>query len=615
MRSTPSNNPRDDQLLLGQAKREITGALASGSVSDARLVEALALRLADIRLDVPEQLRLMLNAVRFFYLSGHAFTGLPIAQRARTLAVEVGDANAAFDSLLLTGVCAADTGGLPIAMEAYADALRLSKASDDLFKEGRVWQNLGVALMYSGLYGEAISCFECVVAKSEREPRLKIPVGLAYTNIALCRLNLDDIRNGLVAIEKAVTMCVDTGTAESALNRVIIENNYTRLMLEANNFEAAKEHAKLARAFAAKSKLPRADISAAVAEGLSEVFSGQLDVGITRLTKTLERAKALRITTREVLMALVKSFEFAGKPDLALFYLRQLLEQQSATQKQNVLQHVKLHLEQLHPALEDEANAIRRLTTREEVLEGRIAKQALFKAQVESMERMAVVAELRDDSTGAHSYRVGRLASLLAKEAGCDEEMIFMIDIAARLHDIGKVGIPDGILLKPAKLNAAEREVMKTHTTIGAEVLANSNIAHMKTAEEIARHHHEWWDGTGYPHGLAGENIPQEARITALADVFDALAHKRPYKHAWTLDSTLTEIMALKGRQFDPELTDLFLGLVARLRREHVDLDAFLGEAADASPFLQARNKIKKTLQQMDGTQELGAESRLDLQR
>ena len=371
----------------------------------------------------------------------------------------------------------------------------------------------------------------------------------------------------------------------------------------------------MGRNFAAESKSPRADIFASVAEGMTEVFSGQADVGITRLTNTLERAKTLRITTREVLVALVKAFEFVGNSDKALKYLRQLLEYQSATQKQNVLQHVKLHLEQLHPALEDEANAIRRLTTREEVLEGRIAKQALFKAQVESMERMAVVAELRDDSTGAHSYRVGRLASLLAKEAGCDDEMIFMIDIAARLHDIGKVGIPDGILLKPAKLNAAEREIMKTHTTIGADVLANSNIAHMKTAEEIARHHHEWWDGTGYPHGLSGDAIPLHARITALADVFDALAHKRPYKEAWTLDSTLTEIMSLRGRQFDPRLTDIFLGLMGNLRRDHIDLDAFLGEAAKTSPILMARDKINKNLAMADGASEHGAEGRLDLQR
>ena len=364
--------PAESVALLDQAREEISHALRSGSASDPRLVEALASRLASIRVDIPEQLRLMLDAVRFFYLSGHAFTGLPIAQQARSLASESANQAATFDSLLLVGVCAADTGGLPTAMEAYADARRLAQAAGDPFREGRVWQNLGVALMYAGLYSEAINCFECGIAKAEHEPRLAAATGRSYSNIALCLPNLDESLYGLVAIEKAVELSVDADTAESSLNRVILENNFTRLLLEANNFEAAKEHAKLARLYANKSKLPRADISAAVAEGLAEVFSGQLDVGITRLTKMLDRAKALKNNTREVLMALVKSFEFAGKPDLALIYLRQLLEQQSATQKQNVLQHVKLDLEKLHPAIEDETNAIRRLTTRQEVLEGRI---------------------------------------------------------------------------------------------------------------------------------------------------------------------------------------------------------------------------------------------------
>jgi putative two-component system response regulator len=339
-------------------------------------------------------------------------------------------------------------------MEAYADALSLAQGLADPVGEGKVWLNLGAALIYSGLYREALTCFEKAEASASGQAGLAHMRPSIWSNIALCHLNLDEIRQGLVAIERAVELSPNPKGSHDLLNRVLAENHYTRLLLEINNFEGAKEHARLARKFAAESKSPRADISGAVAEGLAEVFSGQTDVGITRLTSTLDRARTLKITTREVLIALVKAFEFVGKPDQALIYLRQLLEYQSATQKQNLLQHVKLHLQQLHPALEEEANAIRRLTTRQEILEGRIAKQALFKAQVESMERMAVVAELRDDSTGAHSYRVGRLASLLAKEWGCDEETIFMIDIAARLHDIGKVGIPDGILLKPAKLSA-----------------------------------------------------------------------------------------------------------------------------------------------------------------
>ena len=622
MDSPSTDQPTEDKVLLEQAREKISNALAKGAASDPRLIEALALRLASIRVDVPQQLALMLDAVRFFYLSGHAFTGLPIAQRARLLAVESADSSMTIDSLLLIGVCAADTGGFPTAMEAYADGLRLAKASGESFREGKIWQSLGAALGYGGLYGEAIGCFERVIEMAEHEPRLRTMAVGAHGNIALCHLNRDEIRHGLIAIERAAALTEDSGTAESALNRVIVENNYTRLLLEAGNFEGAREHAKLARMYADKSNLPRADITAAVAEGLAEVFSGQVDIGITRLTKGLDRAKTLKITTREVLVALVKAFEFIGQPDRALIYLRQMLDQQRISQEQSALKHVQLHLEQLHVGIEDQASAIRRLQTREEVLEGRVAKQELtrqsqelFKARVEVMERLAVAAELRDDSTGEHSYRVGRMSSLLAKEYGCDDDTIFMIDIAARLHDIGKIGIPDGILLKPAPLNPAERDVMKSHTTIGAEVLAKSNIAHMQMAEEIARHHHEWWDGTGYPGSQSGSQIPLAARITALADVFDALTHARPYKVAWTIDSALTEVLSLRGRQFDPELTDMFLGLVARLRREHDDLDLFLGAAAKHSPFLQARDKIRLTLEKNPDEGGQTSISRLDMQR
>lgn len=618
----PSMSTEKQSGLLSEARTIISQALRDGACADPRLLEALALQLGVIRADVNEQLKLMLDAVRFFYISGQAFRGIPIAQKARSLGLETGNSTATMDALLLIGVCSADTGGLPTAMEAYADALTLAKGCKDLVREGKVWLNLGSAMTYSGLYQEALSCFEMALARAHDAPELATLIPGIHTNIAGCHLNLDQIRLGLEAIERAIQLSQEPKDAHSILNRVLAENFYTRLLLEVNNFEVARQHAKTARHFASQSRTPRADISASVAEGLAEVYAGQVDVGISRLTNTLERARTLKVATREVLMALVKAFEFVGQHDRALIFLRQMLEQQRSTQELNVLKHVKLHLEQMHPAVEDEAHVIRRLQTREEILEGRIAKQELtrqvqelFKARVEVMERLAVAAELRDDSTGEHSYRVGRMASLLAREYGCDDDTIFMIDIAARLHDIGKIGIPDGILLKPAPLNAAEREVMKTHTTIGAEVLAKSNIAHMQMAEEIARHHHEWWDGTGYPGSQSGTGIPLAARITALADVFDALTHARPYKAAWTVDSALTEILSLRGRQFDPELTDMFLGLVSRLRREHEDLDGFLGEAAKASPFLQARSKIRDTLEKDPGEGSLASFSRLDLQR
>ncbi|NJR72413.1 MAG: HD domain-containing protein [Gammaproteobacteria bacterium] len=324
------------------------------------------------------------------------------------------------------------------------------------------------------------------------------------------------------------------------------------------------------------------------------------DVGITRLTTTLERAKSYNLATREVLVAIVKAHEHIGQHDTALVYLKQMLATQRQTQEANVLRHVARHLEQLHEKeksqIEDAKQVIKRLENRRELIEGRIAKRDLFRQSVEGLERLAVATELRDDSTGEHSYRVGRLSAMLAKEAGMDDDFVFMIDIAARLHDIGKIAIPDGILLKPSSFNAAEREIMEMHTDAGADVLAKSNIPQIKMAEEIARFHHERWDGTGYPQGLIGETIPLAARITALADVFDALTHVRPYKKAWTTRAALDEISSLRGQHFDPVLTDIFLTMTQRMVSEKIDFDDVLGAEARKSSFHQAKGKIWDSL-------------------
>lgn len=137
----------------------------------------------------------------------------------------------------------------------------------------------------------------------------------------------------------------------------------------------------------------------------------------------------------------------------------------------------------------------------------------------------------------------------------------------------------------------------------------------MQMAEEIARYHHEWWNGLGYPGNVSGLGIPLSARITALADVFDALTHKRPYKEPWPIEMALEEIARLKSVQFDPQLTDVFLVLIAKLRQRHADLDGFLGKAALASPFLQARSRIWDTLRKSKDANATGSGSRLDLQR
>ena len=156
--------------------------------------------------------------------------------------------------------------------------------------------------------------------------------------------------------------------------------------------------------------------------------------------------------------------------------------------------------------------------------------------------------------------------------------------------------MPDRILLSSEELKQAERHFMSTHTTIGAELLATSDVPEIRMAEEIARYHHEWWDGKGYPTGRSGKKIPITARIVAIADVFDALTHGRPYAEPWEQGRALAEITDRRGSQFDPELTDVFLELMETLAKSHKNLDAFLGRGAHGSPFLQARARIRRML-------------------
>ncbi|MFO7551050.1 MAG: response regulator [Haliea sp.] len=181
----------------------------------------------------------------------------------------------------------------------------------------------------------------------------------------------------------------------------------------------------------------------------------------------------------------------------------------------------------------------------------------LRRTRLEVVQRLGKAAEYRDEETGAHILRMSYCCALLAQEYGWSENQTDLILNASPMHDIGKIGIPDAILLKPGKHDPQEWEIMKTHTTIGASMLDGDDSSLMRMAREIALTHHEKWDGSGYPNGLAGEEIPLSGRIAALADVFDALMSDRPYKKAWTVEAALAHVRDNSGKHFDPDLVVL----------------------------------------------------------
>ncbi|WP_018953812.1 HD-GYP domain-containing protein [Thioalkalivibrio sulfidiphilus] len=198
---------------------------------------------------------------------------------------------------------------------------------------------------------------------------------------------------------------------------------------------------------------------------------------------------------------------------------------------------------------------------RKKVLEDmvRARTEELRRTRLQVVQRLGMAAEYRDEETGNHILRMSHTCALLARAIGWDDAQCELILHASPMHDIGKIGIPDAILLKPGKFEPHEWEIMKTHASIGAKLLDGDDSDLMRMARDIALTHHEKWDGSGYPSGLAGEAIPMAGRIAALADVFDALTSERPYKKAWTVEDSVDLIRENSGQHFDPALVQVFM--------------------------------------------------------
>jgi putative two-component system response regulator len=247
--------------------------------------------------------------------------------------------------------------------------------------------------------------------------------------------------------------------------------------------------------------------------------------------------------------------DFVGKPfDVTEVQLR----------VRNLLEMRRLHLE---------------LELQNHALSHRVSERTrdLEQARSEVLERLALAAEYRDDDTQEHARRIGRTCGLLAERLGLPAEMCELIVRAAPLHDVGKIGVPDAILLKPGRLTDDEREVMKQHTRIGAELLAGGHSPVLQLAREIALSHHERWDGSGYPDGVAAEAIPLAGRIVSVADVFDALIHERPYKRAWPIGEAVLEILDQRGHHFDPSVIAAFETLDHAVLGDRIDEPAVCG--------------------------------------
>jgi putative two-component system response regulator len=207
----------------------------------------------------------------------------------------------------------------------------------------------------------------------------------------------------------------------------------------------------------------------------------------------------------------------------------------------------------------------------------------------DTLRRLGLAAAYKDDGTAAHMARTGALSAFLASKIGLDSDKVRLIRVAAPMHDVGKIGIPDSILLKPGALSAEEFEIMKTHTLIGAAILQDSEDELLMVAHTIALCHHERWDGSGYPRGMSGESVPLVGRLVGLVDAFDAMCSHRPYRRALMVSDACETIRSQRGKQFDPYLADTLLSHLPAVLEIREIMNARAG--TDDLPYACARGR------------------------
>lgn len=448
----------------------------------------------------------------------------------------------------------------------YPDALENLKSAHDLYQDatgagrGATTNLVALGNLYQdmGLKADARAFFERArqAGRDDQDPLIE---AVALNNIANSELDNGDWDAALVLFQEALDIAREAGASQYEIDNL---DGLGQVYIALGDHDQAAEVHKKALGIATRIGDREGELDALVNLGRDYLVVDRLADALESLASALGLAEQMKYKSRvfQVHSLLSRAHERSGDPVKALFHARAYHETEKSVFNEEGEERtrqlaVKFEVERTrHQAEEyrlrteimqqarDEAEQMVRERTRE-----------LEEAQFEIVTRLAVAAEYRDDDTGTHTRRVGRNAAAIGYAMGFPEPDLEVLFTAARLHDVGKIGIPDSVLLKQERLDDKEMELMRTHTLIGARILSAGGSRLLHLAESISLFHHERWDGKGYPHGLAGDAIPVAVRIVAVSDVLDALCHARPYKPAWSVEDALIEIKRQSGTQFDPD--------------------------------------------------------------
>ncbi len=427
------------------------------------------------------------------------------------------------------------------------------------------WNGLGNALDGAGLHHEARRCFETALEEGRRSASEAGAVSrtAALSNLALSDLRLGDFGRGLRNAERASALLEGDRSCRPLAATLSTGRCLVRLLLESGRIDRARAvcdgllrtvRGSLARAFVS-------DVE--TTDGLCLVFEGDVVAGLERVRSGLDSLRRRQGELRDGLLLAIRAHELAGDAAAVSMYRRELALHNRLVDQEGVLEQHRAHLRRLQSE------------------QGR--SRATLERRAYTVEQLAIATERREDPTGRRVFRIGRLSRLLAQEFGWSDADGEALEIAARLHDVGKISVADDIVTARRPLTAEEAQAMRAHCQAGAEFLRRMELDNAELAADVAAFHHEAWDGSGYPHGVGGTAIPLAARIVAIADAFDTMTGQRPYPPSIGVEDALRQLQADAGSRFDPALVPQFVALVRRLLGSIADLDAYLSQGADRS--------------------------------
>ena len=544
-----------------------------------------------------------LELARLCFLTSASRLGLDAVSIAARHAELIEDLPRVRQMHTLLGALHGETGNLGAALESYMAALSACERTRQPKDWALVWLNVSNSLITnSQLEQFAMRVLDLSLSHASQieEADLRTQIeSTALTNLAVAALRESQyglgLRAGRRALKLSAQLPINLWTAQT---QAVLLFAYGNLALRVRDLARAEQCVSSARAIQSQWMAPRSMLLTENLIGLFDAYTGKAERGIARIAKCLEASRASMPNIQGTfLRALIEANEATGRFDEAHRLQVSLAAFCGESGSDDALFHHRRHMEALTQRRIDHSRGQLQTAASLRLASGRGASSARRHPgkQTEVLENLAVAAELNDDPSGEHPFRVARLAELLARELGVGDDFCATISVAARLHDIGKTGVPPELLRKPSPLTASERVIVQRHTTVGADLLSLTAIDELTMAAEIALYHHECWDGSGYPSGLAGTEIPIAARITSIADTFDALTHDRNYRPRMSINRALELISERSGRSFEPVLVRSLADIVRRLLELHSDLDDYLAaDARETSSLLRAKREMSR---------------------